>query len=227
MKFFQKLLGSLQKPAMQTAQPPASDDGSVELLLVDWAVTADASGETRFGGLPSVAEGFSWPVCASCGGDMQFQAQIRAPGAPHLHLVFMCANHPGECDQFLAEGGGNAVVAVPAAALHNATPPGTGASLRAVRHGARIQQVPAKSYSAARAAFTGRRRDVLGQIGGSADWLQADATPSCRHCAAPMDFVAQLESGPEHETEMNFAGGCGYLFECRCSVVSGKFLWQC
>lgn len=227
MKFLHKLLGALLQPATGPALPPAAGVASVQLLLIDRDVTADASGETRFGGLPSVVGGFTWPTCASCGGNLQFQAQIRAPGAPHLLLVFMCANHPGECDQFLADGGGNAVIAVPAAALHHAAPPDTGETLRATRHGARIQQVRAQDYAQARAAWGGRRRDVLGQIGGAAEWLQADATPRCSHCQAPMDFVAQLESGPDHATEMNFAGGCGYLFECRCTGVSGKFLWQC
>lgn len=218
MKFLRKLLGMRQA---------ASGVNTIALLLVDRDATAEASDETRFGGLPSVNDGFRWPACASCGGNMQFQAQIRRPGAQHLHLLFMCENHPGECDQFLADGGGNAVIAVPAAALHNATPPGTGETVRATRHGAHIHRVPARDYSEAHAAWQGRRRDVLGQIGSAPDWLQADATPACSHCQAPMDFVAQLEAGPDHDTAMNFGGGCGYLFECRCAQVSGKFLWQC
>ncbi len=227
MNFLQKILGALQRPASEPVEWTARGEHTITLLIVDREVTADASTQTRFGGLPSVADGFCWPDCQSCGGPMQFQGQIRAPGAPHLHLLFMCANHPGECDQFLADGGGNAVISVPAQALHNATPPGTGETLRGTRYGARLQPVAAPDYSAAHAAVTGRRRDMLGQLGGKPDWLQADATPACTHCQAPMEFVAQLESGPDHQTEMNFAGGCGYLFECRCAGVSGKFLWQC
>lgn len=227
MNFLQKILGALQRPASAPAELPAPGEHTIALMMVDRSVTSDASDETRFGGLPAVNDGFRWPGCRSCGGAMQFQGQIRAPGAPHLHLLFMCANHPGECDEFLADGGGNAVISVPAEALHNATPPDTGETLRDTRYGARIQRVTAPDYSAAHAAVTGRRRDMLGQLGGKPDWLQADATPACSHCQAPMEFVAQLESGPDHQTEMNFAGGCGYLFECRCAGVSGKFLWQC
>ncbi len=227
MKLLQKLLRALQRAATEPGQAPAAGANTVQLLLVDRDVSAEAPGETRFGGLPSVGPGFCWPTCASCGGNMQFQAQVRPRGAAYLHLLFMCANHPGECDQFLADGGGNAVITLPADALHGATPPDTGNTVRATRHGARVLPVPAQDYSAAHAAFAGRRRDVLGQLGGEADWLQGDATPDCSHCQSPMDFVAQLESGPDHASEMNFAGGCGYLFECRCSGVSGKFLWQC
>lgn len=31
---------------------------------------------------------------------------------------------------------------------------------------------------------------------------------------------------PDHETEINFGGGCAYLFECDCAGGTGKFLWQ-
>jgi len=231
MSFFQKIFGTRQK-----TQTGAASDGAlrlaeapdtIELMIVDWDVTDDASHDTRFGGLPAVGDDFVWPTCRSCSGPMQFQGQIRAPGAPHLHLLFMCTNHPGECDQFEADGGGNAVLTMPAAGLHLATAPADGETQRETRHGARLQRVAAQNYSNAFAAYAGRRREVLGQIGGAADWIQSEATPPCSACQAPMAFVAQLESGPDYRTEMNFAGGCGYLFECRCSGVSGKFLWQC
>lgn len=225
MNFLQKILGAFQKT--QPSPAPESALNTIELLIVDRNVTAFASPETRFGGLPSVGEGFAWPRCRSCGEPMQFQGQIRAPGAPHLHLLFMCTNHPGECDQFEADGGGNAVVTVPADGLQLATPPAEGETLRDTRYGARLLRVPADAYSDAFAAYSGRRREVLGQIGGQADWIQHEATPACSACQAPMQFVAQLESGPDYQTEMNFAGGCGYLFECRCSGISAKFLWQC
>ena len=231
MSIFQKIFGTRQKTqtgsASEAALPVAEAPGSIELMIVDWNVTDDASHDTRFGGLPAVGDDFVWPSCRSCSGPMQFQGQIRAPGAPHLHLLFMCSNHPGECDQFEADGGGNAVIAVPAAGLQLAAPPADGDTQRDTRYGARLQRVPAQEYSDAFAAYTGRRREVLGQIGGAADWIQSEATPVCSACQATMQFVAQLESGPDYRSEMNFAGGCGYLFECRCSGVSGKFLWQC
>ncbi len=237
MKFLQKILGAGQNtpnpapcaPGDAPPDAPADAPHTIELLIVDWDMHPDVSPETRFGGQPAVGDGFAWPCCASCGGNMQFQGQIRPEGAQHLLLLFMCANHPGECDQFLADGGGNAVIAVRAQALHHATPPASGETLRATRHGARTERVAAPDYTAAYAAYgerAGRRRDVLGQLGGQPDWLQSEAAPHCDACAAPMQFVAQLESGPDHASEMNFAGGCGYLFECRCAGVSGKFLSQ-
>lgn len=225
MNFFQKILGTFQKP--QAGPAPESALNTIALLIVDRNVTADASPETRFGGLPSAGEGFAWPRCRSCGEPMQFQGQIRPPGALHLHLIFMCTNHPGECDQFEADGGGNAVITVPVDGLQLATPPAEGETLRDTRYGAHLLTVAAREYSDAFSAYAGRRREVLGQIGGAADWIQHDDTPACSACKAPMQFVAQLEPGPDYQTEMNFAGGCGYLFECRCSGVSGKFLWQC
>lgn len=225
MNFLQKILGAFQKaPASPAAE---SAPNTIALLIVDREVTADASPETRFGGLPSVGAGFAWPRCRSCGEPMQFQGQIRPPGDQHLHLLFMCTNHPGECDQFEADGGGNAVITVTADGLQLAAPPAEGETVRDTRYGARLQRVPAYAYSDAFAAYSGRRREVLGQIGGQADWIQSDDTPACSACQAPMQFVAQLESGPDYQTEMNFAGGCGYLFECRCAGISGKFLWQC
>lgn len=231
MSLFQKIFGIRQKTqtgcASEVALSVAEAPSSVELMVVDWDVTPDASYETRFGGLPAVGDDFVWPTCRSCGGPLQFQGQIRPPGAQHLHLVFMCTNHPGECDQFEADGGGNAVITVAAAGLHLAAVPAQGETQRDTRYGARLQRVPAQAYSDAFAAYPGRRREVLGQIGGKADWVQGDATPLCNACHTPMQLVAQLESGPDYQTEMNFAGGCGYLFECHCSGVSGKFLWQC
>lgn len=225
MNFLQKILGAFQKT--QAGPAPESALKTIALLIVDRDVTADASPETRFGGLPSAGEGFAWPRCRSCGEPMQFLGQIRPPGALHLHLLFMCTNHPGECDQFEADGGGNAVITVQADHLQLATAPAEGETLRDTRYGARLQTVAAQEYSDAFSAYEGRRREVLGQIGGAADWIQSDDTPVCTACQAPMQFVAQLESGPDYQTEMNFAGGCGYLFECRCSGISGKFLWQC
>ncbi|HEY4251644.1 MAG TPA: hypothetical protein VGM87_10600 [Roseomonas sp.] len=202
----------------------------IELLLLDRDAVDGPSPETRFGGVPSVGSGFSWPACKACGGNMQFLGQLRRPGSARLHLVFMCQNDPGLCSEWAADDGGNAVLCAGTSDLVLADPPGEGDVVRATRHGARIEQVQASGYGAAREDWaqrhSGRRREVLGQIGGEAEWLQGDATPSCDHCKKPMRFLAQLETGPDHRTEMNFAGGCGYVFECDCPGGSAKFLWQ-
>jgi hypothetical protein len=68
---------------------------------------------------------------------------------------------------------------------------------------------------------------VLGMVKGEPFWLQGDETPICNTCSQPMKLLAQLEVGPEYETEMNFGGGgCAYLFDCK-ECESAKFLWQC
>ena len=86
-------------------------------------------------------------------------------------------------------------------------------------------------YEQARQDWAGREgrpgHDVLGQLGGQPSWVQADETPACPGCAAPMSFAVQLEEGHDYRTAANFGGaGCGYGFTCqRCSAAA--FLWQC
>lgn len=199
----------------------------ISLMVVDWSVATGVSDGIRFGGLPSVGDDFNWPTCTACQGHMQFLGQIRPEGAGHLHLIFMCENHPGECGQWEADGGANAVVCIGADNLHLATAPTAPNVTRDTCYGATAEPV-ALDYEAARGAYQGRRRDVLGYLGGTPNWLQSDQTPTCSRCQTPMRFVAALETGPDHRTEMNFGGGgCGYLFECDCAGVSAKFLWQC
>ncbi|XUY30202.1 hypothetical protein RMR21_023860 (plasmid) [Agrobacterium sp. rho-8.1] len=203
----------------------------IDLLLLDGTVKDEPSPETSFGGLPSTDDSFSWPACKSCGGNMQFLGQVRRTGAQKLYLIFMCQNDPGVCWEWDADRGGNAVVCTGIDNLKTADAPSEGEVVRAgLRYGARIERVQSSTYNSAREEWaqldSRRQRDVLGQIGGNPVWLQGDETPTCHHCDKKMGFVAQLETGPHYETEMNFGGGCGYLFECKCEGGSGKFLWQ-
>ena len=202
----------------------------IDLLLLDPAPTEGPSSQTRFGGLPSTGSGFHWPVCKTCSGNMQFLGQIRRDGAETLQLIFMCQNEPGLCSEWEADGGGNAVVSEGVVDLQIAQAPAAGETLRATLYGARVERVQAERYDTSRDAWAernpGRRREVLGQVGGEADWLQGDETPNCDQCRKPMRFVAQLEEGPDYQTSMNFGGGgCAYLFDCDCGA-GGKFLWQ-
>jgi len=200
----------------------------IALMIVDRDVAPEASAETRFGGAPSVDGDFTWPRCRLCTGNMQFLGQIREE--QRLHLAFMCQNRPGVCWEWDADRGGTAVTCVGIDDLRLADLPPDGDVSRPTLYGARIEHIEAEHYDAARDAWAGgpgrRGRDVLGQLGGTPRWLDADETPPCDHCREPMRFVAQLEEGPDHDTAMNFAGGCGYLFRCECAGGSGKFLWQ-
>ncbi|WAJ31621.1 hypothetical protein [Antarcticirhabdus aurantiaca] len=202
----------------------------IDILLFDEASGDGLSSATRFGGLPSASGDFTWPTCRSCDGEMQFLGQVRSPTSERLHLVFMCQNNPGVCSEWDADKGANAVICTATDGLRIAPAPSDGETVRATLYGARVERVRASSYDEARSGWSerhpGRQREVLGQIGGEPDWLQGDETPRCDHCNEPMRFVAQIEEGPDYDTGMNFAGGCGYLFECGCVGGRGKFLWQ-
>lgn len=167
---------------------------------------------------------------------MQFLGQLRSvpPGSERddLLLLFMCQNDPGLCEEWDADAGGNAAVAVSADDLRHAQPPSEGVVLRDTCYGAAVLPFAAADYDAARdawAAANGRSpREVLGQAGGEPAWVQNDETPSCELCGEPMTLVAQLEQGPAAGTEMNFGGGgCAYVFRCRRDALSAKMLWQC
>jgi len=203
----------------------------IALLIADSHFDDGPSAQTRFGSAPSVEAGFSWPVCKSCKSNMQFLGQIRRPDSGRLTQVFMCDNEHSSCQTWEADGGANAVLCMNADGdLRLADIPVEGKTVRPVLYGVHIEYVEASDYEAACRTWkdgnAGRGRDVLGQISTEACWLQGDETPNCDHCHRPMRLLAQLERGRDYTTEMNFAGGCGYVFECDCAGGVGKFLWQ-
>lgn len=193
----------------------------------------DVTSETAFGGQPCAPQGqLQWPTCSSCEGNMQFLGQLRPDRSENLLLLFMCQNEPGACDEWDADSGGNKVVSVAAAALRRVHPPEPGEVLRTTQYGSRMVEDAESDYDLARTAWAKEHdvspREVLGQLGGTPSWLQADETPSCDFCKKPMEFVAQLEEGPDWKTEMNFGGGgCAYVFRCACHAESAKLLSQC
>lgn len=203
----------------------------IHLLVLDHDTPEGSGAVARFGGTPMVPPGFAWPACRVCRGNMQFLCTIAEEAPPRRHLVFMCQNRPGLCEEWDPDYGGNAVVRCDAAQLRPADLPAQGEVLAAARHAARVVAVEAADYWAARDAWaeanSGRVLDVLGQIGGEPAWQQADETPACNDCGQPMRFVAQIEEGPDHRTALNFGSGAAYLFACDCAGGRGKFLWQC
>lgn len=188
-----------------------------------------ATGETRFGGLPSAPHGvLGWPRCAACDSAMQFLGQLRDAGNDDLLLLFQCQDDPGMCEQWRADGGGNAVIAVPCASLEPVASPQEGRTTRAVRHGCRVVECPGEDYEKARRRWAALQdvdeTQVLGQIGGEPAWLQDDETPDCTHCGRQMPLFAQLEEGVELCFQMNFGGGRAYVHRCGCG--NAKMLWQ-
>lgn len=199
---------------------------------------------TRTGGRPLAPAGLAWPGCATCGGAMQFLAQIVLDGvsgptgeapvqAGHVMAIFMCQNDPGMCDEWSPTAGGNRAMLFPSDGLQPMPVP---APDEAVLHLGAVNAVtlvswPSPDYGSAREEWAGRTGSdldhVLGQLGGRPDWLQGDETPTCPTCTRPMDLVAQLEEGPDHATAMNF-GGCGTAFAFACvPCTQAAFLWQC
>ncbi|MFC7219691.1 DUF1963 domain-containing protein [Streptomyces polyrhachis] len=202
---------------------------------------------TRIGGIPMAPAGTAWPHCATCDGPMQFLAQIvladldrlmdrGSKQADGVMAIFMCQNDPGMCDEWSPIVGGNRALLFPADGLTPMSAPALGENDEGVLRLGAVSAVtlvpsPAADYFSAREEWAGRSgnelRNVLGQLGGQADWLQGDETPLCPTCTHPMDLVAQFEEGPDHSTAMNF-GGCGTAFAFTCApCVQAAFLWQC
>lgn len=186
--------------------------------------------ETSFGGYPvkNTSEIFSWPVCACCNLPMQFLGKIAY--TTNLYQIFMCQNDPGVCEEWDPNDGANKVIVTKPVNLEFVCAPLDGEALRQVEYSTSVVEVDSSDYETARTLWAEKNkkelRVVLGQIGGTASWIQGDETPECDTCHLPMQFLAQLEQGPESDAEMNFGGGCAYVFNCECSHA-GKFLWQC
>ncbi|GGZ22618.1 hypothetical protein [Streptomyces poonensis] len=183
------------------------------LLIYDGDTSADAH-VPRTGGVPLVPDGFVWPMCRECGGAMQFLAHL--PLQHGVVAVFFCQNDPGMCDDWDAGSGANKAFLF-SGALSPAAVPAEGE--------ARLGAVTALR---AHPGDTPADEDVpvLGRLGGEADWLQDDETPTCPSCGTRMTFTASLEEGYDHATSANFGGGGrGYVFGCS-PCGEAAFLWQ-
>lgn len=187
---------------------------------------------TNFGGNPVFNEDseFTWPVCKSCGGNMQYLGKINYD--KDIFLLFMCQNDPGCCDDWDPDYGANKAIRFAPVKLKIIIPPATGIVTRETAYGAKIISFKDLSYNEARNNWAKKNkttpRSVLGLVGGEPEWLQNDDTPDCSECGEKMEFIAQLEIGPDYKTDMNFGGdGCAYVFRCKHCELSAKFLWQC
>lgn len=200
------------------------------MLLIQAPVPPLTEPASRIGGAPLATGDRPWPACARCKGPMQFQGQLRVPGmkppSEHLVTMFMCQNNPGLCEEWDAEAGGNAVWLQPARAGSLLAAPAKGFTRLNSSYGLDPVAVTSTGYDdafvewrAKQAAGAGR---AMGGLFGEPSWIQMDETPTCHACRQPMRFVAQLEEGPD----MNFGGGCAYVFDCSCGTDRGKMVWQ-
>lgn len=206
-------------------------------LLIHAPANQDTGQGTLFGGRPIIpsasAAAFIWPVCRSCRKPMQFLGRLMIPEDQtiprHLILLFQCHNHPGMCNDWEADGGGNYAFIVPEGPVVPIQPPDHPEVLRPTLYEAVTVFAQPDDYMEAIiawAATTGRsEHEALGQIFGTPWWIQMDETPRCSTCTAPMKFIAQLQEGLDDGNAMNFGGYSAYIFECPCGTA--KFLWQC
>ena len=141
------------------------------------------------------------------------------------------------CNQWEAESGGNTVRIFPLDGLQPTDPPPSeedddedededepDAYLLECADGVELRAYQDKGSET---GYTDARKepgDVLGQVGGLPEWIQADETPNCG-CGQSMRCVVQLEA--HGGGGMNFGdSGSGYGFLCS-SCQEGRFLWQC
>jgi hypothetical protein len=167
---------------------------------------------------------------------MQFLAQLPLDALEEASghedqtlLLFQCQNDPGMCDDWDANGGGNAALLVSSSSREPLQVP-IGETLLSSE--TRLSRV---SYLAVHAqktddddyceAVDAPASQVVGKLGGAPLWIQADETPNCE-CGSPMTFVAQLEC--RGGGGINFGDcGAGYAFVCPSCRARAKFLWQC
>ncbi|MGW4890848.1 hypothetical protein ACWEQL_01055 [Kitasatospora sp. NPDC004240] len=210
------------------------------ILLTDAGPAPADALLTRIGGRPLAPAGTGWPTCATCGGPLQFLAQIvldpaGAEGSGVLSL-FACQIDPGRCHDWSATSGANRALLFPAEGLEPIPLPALDEDteeevlVRSTVHALAPHTEDGDDHDAARAAWAERTglptRQVLGGLGGAPAWLQDDETPTCPACATPMPLAAQLQEGPDPTGAMNFGSGRGYAFTCR-PCTRAAFLWQC
>ncbi|MEV0676010.1 hypothetical protein AB0I60_05745 [Actinosynnema sp. NPDC050436] len=221
---------------------------TTRLMIYSGPVEPDAV-TTRTGGLPLLPAEVEWPRCTCCGGTMQFLARIEQDGtvvdeagAPtgdrRVAQVFMCDNDPGGCSTWEPLSGANAVVVLPPGPAPARPAPEEGRALLPVVGGVRFEESDAQPdpedefsdpYDTARMEWLGhpekRVRDILGQLGGTASWVQWEQSLFCPECREPLRFLAQLEEGHDFRTRANYGGGSAYVYLCPTHDL-GAFFWQ-
>ena len=166
---------------------------------------------------------------------MQFLSQLSLTSAPEAEdhrdqtlLLFQCQNHPGLCDEWDPNSGGNAAflvttedrIPMPVPEGNTLLPEDT--PIQLVAYPADSGGTPDDSYCE---AFDAPGSEVLGKVGGTPLWIQNDETPASAR-GTRMSFIVQLEE--RGGGGINFGGGgAGYAFICGVCRDRAKFLWQC
>ncbi len=195
-------------------------------MLVTAPLPDEALPITRLGGRPLAPPRFEWPHCKSCSHPLQFLAQVRlrdvdAAWPDRLLLLFACATPDTYCEVGRADSDGNHVACVETLGSSPLSPPAP-QSLRRIEG---VSLVPFESdYEAAREEMGTATRFVYGQVGEPATSVSG-FVPDCGSCQEPMRFVAQLEEGPDAETQFPFNGTTGFAYVCsKCFEHAAMFV---
>jgi hypothetical protein len=184
-------------------------------MLVTAPLPDEAAPLTRLGGRPLAPAEFVWPRCASCKQPLQFLAQVRLRDVDvnwpdRLLLLFACVTVDTFCEVNKPDSEGNHAACVDAVGSSLVTPP----TPLAMRRLEGVSLVPFDSdYEVARDELSTATTFVYGQVGEPATSVSG-FVPACAACREPMQFVAQLEEGPDADSQFPFNGTTGFAYVC-------------
>jgi uncharacterized protein YwqG len=202
-------------------------------------------GESRFGGLPGMLEGETWPACGGCGKPMAFFVQVNLGDAPGgfgegLLQLFYCLRYGDDCDalDFGFKSKNQLVRVIPA---KHAGPCGNAAlkddfpAKRIVRW-EEFKELPQwEEFSDLGVDLSEAEEKALcdsefpksgDKLGGWAAWVQGASYPKCPTCDQTMRVVFQLDS-EDNVPYMWGDVGCGHITQCPDHPDVVTYEWAC
>ena len=215
--------------------------------------TKDGDGgptDSKFSGIPWLAQDESWPTCPNCRMPMQLFLQLNletAPGLPEglerkgLFQIFYCTNADPccevECEAFfpfavsvlLRVVNPHGISGSPAQSpVPNAFPPKT------ILDWKRQDDYPnweeREDLGVSLSDEEAEAIDIFPHIGeklmGWPTWVQGVEYPDCPNCGETMRFLFQIDS--EHNLPYMFGdAGCGHITFCANHPERMAFSWAC
>ncbi|GAK53528.1 hypothetical protein U14_04793 [Candidatus Moduliflexus flocculans] len=206
---------------------------------------------SKFGGIPWLQPGESWPTCQHCGQPMPLFLQLNLAELPEalrgkfgegLLQLFYCTNTDAfcetECDTFFPFTEGKFVrLIVP----ESETPPVVPEQIAHFPEQRIIGWKEADDYPDSQEAleqgveYAEREWEALidadfprsgDKLSGWPHWIQGIEYPNCRICQTPMRLVFQLDSN-DHLPFMFGDMGCGHVTQCLEHKSEVTFAWAC
>lgn len=207
---------------------------------------------SKFGGIPYLRDGESWPTCQHCGEPMplflqlnlaELPAALRGEFGDGLLQLFYCTNGDAscesECDTFFPFTEGKfARVILPDADAPPSAIPDTIALFPEQRiiGWEEIEDYPDSEEALEQGIeYTDCEWEQLveadfphsgDKLSGWPHWIQGIEYPRCRLCQTPMQLVFQLDSN-DHLSFMFGDMGCGHLTQCPEHKTEVTFAWAC